>query len=130
MLNIKHNIGYMYSQASRELGDEILVELNKSLTIPLVDLDIGTDDYQEAIYNDDAVSLSVMPKFDGLAVVGFDSQSNDIEEMIKPRYVEINPTTSLMYDNVLLARHLLEECHTPSEVLVERYTKVGKVKSE
>lgn len=126
MLNVKHNIGYMYSQASRELGDEVLLELNKSMTIPLVDLDIGSGDYQEAIYNDDAVSLSVMPKFDGFELVGFDIQSNDIEEMLKPRHVGVSKNIASMYDNVLLTQHLITECDTPSEVLIETYTSAGR----
>ena len=126
MLNVKSQVGFMYSQTSRELGDEVSKDLNCKLPIPIIDLDIGSGDYQEAIYNDEAVSLTVMPNFEGDNLLGFHFQSDDIPELNESIHIPVNVGVSELYDNMLLTQHLLVECDTPSVVLIETYA-LGKI---
>ena len=121
MLKVKSQVEFMYSQTSRELGDAVSKDLNCKLPIPIKDLDIGSGDYQEAIYNDEAVSLTVIPNFEGDDLIGFHFQSDDIPELNESTHVPINVGVSELYDNMLLTQHLLVECDTPNVILIETY---------
>lgn len=119
MMNIKHLVGGICASTSRELGDEVLGELNKLVPIPISELDIGTTEYCEVMFNEDVVSISIVPKFEGNNLAGFEFQSDYINELKEPHYVETTPAVSKMYDNVLLSEHLYLECDTPIAMLID-----------
>lgn len=110
MINFPRQIGLLYSDATRELGEAVSYMLFAETGIVLNQLTIGLGDSETAMYGNRDIELTTSLIYDDTLLTHIGLQSDEVAVLSKVIQVTVDKNIGQLFDVVRLGVHLLEEC--------------------
>lgn len=110
MVNFPRQIGLMYTDATRELGEAVSNKLFKESSIILNQLTVGLGESETAEYGESDIEITTSLIYDDTHLTHIVLQSDEAEELNEGVRVSVDEHIGQLFDNVRLGIHLIEEC--------------------
>ena len=101
MLNVKREIGLMYSTTTKELGVLVADKLKEMTGLYLDDLCIGMGDSEEVVYNGKPVIVTTKVIFNDTHLTHIVLTAEEIPELKESVSIPVDEQMGLHYDNVI-----------------------------
>lgn len=110
MINFPRQIGLLYSDATRELGESVSYKLFTESGIVLNQLTIGLGNSETAMYGNRDIELTTSLIYDDTLLTHIRLQSDEVGALQEGVNVTVDRNIGQLFDVVRLGVHLLEEC--------------------
>ena len=110
MINFPRQIGLLYSDATRELGEVVSYKLFTETGIVLNQLTIGLGDSETAMYGNRDIELTTTLVYDETNLTHIRLQSDDVGVLNDGIDVTVDKNIGQLFDVVRLGVHLVGEC--------------------